>query len=126
MQPIPRPETVSVVPSPAEQIETLRALRGRREYDVPIGSLVKSVAEQARRTERKLGAFVDLWESMVRDDLVGRTRVTAIRGGVVHVSADSASTVYELDRLLRGGLELELRRRYRATLSRIRITVGRV
>jgi hypothetical protein len=92
--------------SPSEQIEQLRATRGWRDHDVALGPLVESLA--------------------VSRELAGRTRVTAIRGGVVHVAADSASTVYELDRLLRGGLEQEIRRRYQATLTRIKVTVGRV
>jgi predicted nucleic acid-binding Zn ribbon protein len=114
------------VPSPSDQIEQLRATRGWRDHDVALGPLVESLAARARRTERKLGAFIDLWEQMVSGELAGRTRVTAIRGGVVHVAADSASTVYELDRMLRGGLEQEIRRRYQATLTRIKVTVGRV
>ena len=112
--------------SPSDQLEQLRGSRGWRDHDVALGSLVESLAARARRTERKLATFIDLWESMVSRELAGRTRVTAIRGGVVHVAADSASTVYELDRRLRGGLERDLRSRYRATLTRIRVTVGRV
>ncbi len=57
-------------------------------------------------------------------EIVARTRLTALRGGVARVVVDSASTAYELDRMLRGGLEQQLRRRFRGTLVRIRISIG--
>ena len=68
------------------------------------------MAQRADRTQQRLGAFVDLWEALLPAEVAGRTRVSALRGGVVMVVADSAATAYELDRRLRGGLESELRR----------------
>ena len=109
---------------PADQIERLRSWRAPPEIDTSIGQVVADVAANARRHGQRLGALVDLWEELVPSVLVGRTRITALRGGTLHVAADSASTAYELDRLLRGGLEQALRRRYAATLTRVKVTVG--
>lgn len=108
------------------QVERLRAWRSRPEWETAIGALVAEKAAQARRSEQRAGSLVDLWESLVPAELAAHTRVTGVRGGTAHVTVDSSSTGYELDRRLRGGLEQELRRAYRGTLVRVRISVGTV
>ena len=89
-----------------------------------IGGLVAARAREAKRTHERLGSLIDLWQELVPADLIDHTRMTSLRGGVVHVVVDSSSTAYELDRRLREGLEMRLRRAYRGTLARVRITVG--
>ncbi len=107
-----------------QRLERLRQRRARPEADPSIGGLVVGVAERAARTQRRLGALTDVWESLVPAEIVAHTRLTSLRGGVARVVVDSASTAYELDRMLRGGLEQQLRRRFRGTLMRIRISIG--
>ena len=107
-----------------QRLERLRQRRTRSEADPSIGRVVSGVAERAARTQRRLGALTDVWESLVPAEIVARTRLTSLRGGVARVVVDSASTAYELDRMLRGGLEQQLRRRFRGTLMRIRISIG--
>ena len=106
------------------RLERLRQGRVRSEADASIGRQVSGVAQRAARTQRRLGALTDVWEFVVPAEIIGRTRLTSLRGGVARVVVDSASTAYELDRMLRGGLEQQLRRRFRGTLMRIRISIG--
>ncbi len=108
----------------ATQIEQLRKYRQRPEREVSIGRLVGSMADDARRTQRRLGSLIDLWSELAPPELERHSRVVAVRGGVGHVQCDSASTKYELDRALRQGLEQELRRRYPSTLMKIRLSVA--
>ena len=42
------------------------------------------------------------------------------------VTVASSAVSYELDRLLRGGLEADIRGRFRGTLVRIRLSVGQL
>ncbi len=105
-------------------LERLRLLRSRPGPDTSIAELVAATARDATRTHKRLGALIQLWESLVPKELANHTRVSGIRGGVGHVVVDSAATAYELDRHLRGGLEDQIRQRYPATLIRIRLTVG--
>ncbi len=116
--------TIPPVTRPSDELEQLRQWRTWPDRDVAVGDLVQALARRARRTEERFGAFVELWEALVPSELVGRTRLTAIRGAVAHVSVESASAAYELDRHLRGGLEAEIRKRYPATLTRIKVSVG--
>lgn len=117
-------DTIIAMAEAVQRLERLRQGRVRSEADPSIGGLVSGVAQRAARTQRRLGALTDVWESLVPGEIVARTRLTGLRGGVARVVVDSASTAYELDRMLRGGLEQRLRRRFRGTLMRIRISIG--
>ena len=111
---------------PVRMIEKLREWRGRPERDLSIGPLISERATYAKRAEKRIGSFVDLWEGVMGGELACRTRVTALRSGVAHVTVDSSSTAYEVDRQLREGLEQKLRQAFGKTLIRVRITVGQL
>jgi hypothetical protein len=76
------------------------------------------------RTHRRLGEFIDLWERTVPPRLAAQTTVTGIRAGTAHVLVESSAALYELDRLLREGVEQTLRSQYRGTLIRVRLRIG--
>jgi len=105
------------------EIERLRELRQRPQRDLSITGIVRSMSDTARKTQKRLGAIIELWEELLPPELAARTRIQHIRGGTLHVHVDSSATSYELDRLLREGLERELRSRYRGTLMRVRLRV---
>lgn len=109
-----------------ETLERLRALRARPMRSAAIGGLVADMAAGARRAEKRLGSFVDLWEGVLPPELAVRTTVSALRGGVAHVVVDSSATAWEIDRRLREGLEHDLRRAFGRTLVRVKLTVGEV
>lgn len=111
-------------PDPARLLQERLAARRRPERELAIGGIVGRVAQQARRTHDRLGELVELWESIVPAPLASRTRLTSLRGGVLHVDVDCPATLYELDRLLRGGAEARLRADHQATLTRIRLKVA--
>ena len=110
----------------SNRVEQLRAWRARPEREVAVGPLIESKLADARRAQKQLGSFVELWESVLPAELAVHTRVTGLRSGVVHVTVDTSATAYELDRCLREGLEQQMRRAYGKTLMRVKITVGRV
>ncbi len=116
--------TIMAMAEADHRLERLRQRRARFDADASIGGLVSGVAQRAEQTQRRLGALTDVWESLVPAEIVARTRLTGLRAGVARVVVDCASTAYELDRMLRGGMEQQLRRRFRGTLMRIRISIG--
>jgi hypothetical protein len=116
--------TLTPMPDAADQIARLQRQRGRAEPDRSIGGLVSSLAAEAKRAQKRLGSFVDLWEGLVPFEVASHTRVVGLRGGIAHVTVDTSSTAYELDRCLREGLEQQLRRAYGKTLLRVKVTVG--
>jgi hypothetical protein len=106
------------------RIAQLQSWRGRKTFEPSIARAVLSVADQAQRTQRRLGELADLWQELVPGEVAAQSALAGLRSGVLHVLADSAAAAFELDRLLRSGLEAELRTRYRGTLSRVRVRVG--
>lgn len=109
---------------PLNEIERLRELRQRPQRDLSIASIIRRTADAAQKSQKRLGSIIELWEALVPRELAARTRLEHIRGGLLHVSVDSSATAYELDRLLREGLERELRSQYRGTLMRVRVRVS--
>jgi hypothetical protein len=109
---------------PARAIEQLRATRARRQFDHSITSIIAGTQKNAMRTHRRLGEFIDLWERTVPPRLAAQTTVTGIRAGTAHVLVESSAALYELDRLLREGVEQTLRSQYRGTLIRVRLRIG--
>jgi len=96
----------------AEKLQQLRQQRGRRERDVSIVGDIERTASEATRVHRKMGEFIELWQSLVPAAIAGQTTIVSLRGGIVHVQVDSSAAGFELDRLLRGGLLVQLRSRF--------------
>lgn len=109
-----------------QRIGQLQAWRGRRPFDPSIAGFVSAVADGAQRTQRRLGELAELWQELLPPEIANQTALAGLRGGVLQVTADSSAVSFELDRLLRGGVEADLRRRYRGTLVRIRIRVEQI
>lgn len=126
--PVPLPEPASAAePAPgqaARQIERLRAARARRNKDLSIADLVAGTQKRAADVHRRLGELIELWHANVPEEIVAHTRLTAVRGGVLHVAVDSSAVAYELDRLLREGLLVTLRQQHRRTLTRVKVTLA--
>ena len=109
---------------PFGQLQWLRDGRAEPDRDLSIADMIRTTADAAARTHKRLGELIDLWAQVVPEDMARGTRIAALRGGVLHVSVESSSRLYELDRLLRGGATDELRRRYGGTLTRVRLTLA--
>lgn len=108
----------------ASEIRKLQELRSRRQRDCSISDTIESIQCEASRTQRKLGALIELWSDLVPDEIACATMLIRIRGGVLSVAADSSAVAFELDRCLREGLLTDLRKRYKGTLTRIKVQTG--
>ena len=97
----------------ADAERDLRRLQSSQaEYRAPpnhgIGDAFRQLAEDADRKYRQLGALSAAWQELVPEELRARTGLCGLRRGVLTVEADDSGTLYELDRLLRGGLDHRL------------------
>lgn len=110
--------------SALQELATLRRYRQRRGRDLELASTIERLQAQLESAHRKLGNVIDAWNRLVPDPIAAHSRITALRGGILQVSVDSAAISYELDRLLREGLLDGLRREYRGTLRRVRVQVA--
>jgi hypothetical protein len=118
----PTSERASAAVTAAREIERMQRLRGRRDPAVGVADLVRTMQRAGDRVHRRLGSLIDLWSDVVPPHLAEHTSIAGLRGGILHVRAESAPVAFEIDRLLREGLLAELRRRYDGTLARVRVT----
>lgn len=108
----------------ARLIEQLRRDRVPPARETSISNIVNAVSKQATRTNKRLGQLIDLWLAHVPPAIAAKSTILSLRGGTLHVAVDDASTSYELDRLLREGLEQTLRAQFRSTLVRVKVRVS--
>lgn len=108
----------------ARLIQQLRTYRVKPQRDTSITSLISATASSAQKTHKRLGHLIDLWEKYVPAAIAAKTAIIGLRGGTLHIAVADASVNYELDRLLREGLEQALRAEYRGTLVRVRLKVA--
>ncbi len=106
-------------------LANLRRHRNRPSRDVTLGFLKQTFERDIARPHRQLAALVELWEQLVPEELASHARLESLQRGVLRVSVDAASWHYQLDRLLRSGLQRELITRFKGgTLRRVMVKVS--
>lgn len=81
--------------------------------------------QQIEKPYKQLKSITTLWRELMPAALVGHTRLDSLSRGVLRVTADSAPCCYEVDRLLRNGLEQALIRRHKGpAFRRVQVRVG--
>lgn len=97
-----------------DQIEA----RSRR---VEVSGLFATVQRELQRTEKRLAGSSALWERVCPPELLERTCVVGLQRGTLTIGVRDHSTRYVLDRLLRSGLEDEVRRRSAVSVSSVKL-----
>jgi hypothetical protein len=95
-------------PGPDHHLKRLRQWRNRADPDLSLSFLEKQFQREVARPHRQLARLVPLWEQKVPAHLLPETRLESFSHGVLRVAVRTSAALYELDRLLRGGLEREL------------------
>jgi len=108
----------------AREIARLQTLRGRRDRDVSITSLVAGIRKKSETTNRRQGRLIDLWQAEAPPEILNHTAIDGYRAGTLHVRVATSAVAFELDRELRNGLLATLRSQFTGTLTRVKITVG--
>ncbi|MCI0674605.1 MAG: DUF721 domain-containing protein [Phycisphaerales bacterium] len=107
-----------------QQLQDLLAARTRPSRNLSIAPVIAATADNASRTHKKLGELIEIWETVVPEPLARHTSLTGLRRGVLQVTVDSSSSLFELDRQLRSGLTDQLRREFRGTLVRVKTRIA--
>ncbi len=106
------------------RIAQLLQHRKAKERDQSLSFLPDLFKREVRKPHQQLAALVGLWEQLVPTELAAHTRLESLQRGVLRVSVDTSSRLYELDRLLRSGLERELVTRHAGpAFRRVRLQV---
>lgn len=110
-----------------QHLENLRRHRNRADGDDSLRFIRKQYEREIARPARQLGSMVELWRELVPEALTAASRLESLTRGVLRVTVRSSVELYELDSLLRSGLERELVRRHKGSaLRRVKLSVGPV
>ena len=113
--------------SAGHHLENLRRRRNRADPDLSLGFLKQQFKREIEKPAKQLQAVAGLWVELVPEPLVKASRLESLSRGVLHVTVRSSVALYELDSLLRTGLERELVRRHTGpAFRRVKLRVGPV
>ena len=91
-----------------EHLDRLRASRSLPKRDLSLSFLTDQFKRDVAKPYKQLGDLTELWGELLPARLVERTRLVGLSRGTLHVEVDNAAAHYEIDRLLRGGLQKQL------------------
>lgn len=91
-----------------DHLDELRKHRSLPKRDLSLGFLNEQFKRDVAKPYKQLGDLAELWGQLLPERLVQRCRLVGLSRGVLHVEVDNAAAHYEIDRLLRGGLQKQL------------------
>lgn len=89
-------------------LDRLRRYRNRPEDDQTLGFLKDQFKREVEKPHKQLAKLVCLWGELVPDEIARHTRLDSLSRGTLRIAVDSSARLYELDRLLRAGLQQQL------------------
>lgn len=105
----------------------LRQWRNAPEADLSLSQLPVFFRNQIERPFRQLQGICELWRQLIPPDIAAHTRLDSFSRGILRVSVESSAWLYELDRLLRSGVERQLVTGYRGGgLRKVRLSVATI
>lgn len=110
---------------PLDHIKKLSTWRVRPERVLDVHKDVGIFARDLRQLEKTIGSATDAWMRIAPPELQNCVRVETFRSGTLTLLADSSSAAFRTDRVLRSGLETNLRLAVPG-LMRVRMRVGQV
>lgn len=91
-----------------EHLDRLRKDRSLPTRDLSLGFLSEQFKRDVAKPYKQLGDLAELWAELVPAHLIERSRLVGLSRGVLHVEVDNPAAHFEIDRLLRGGLQKQL------------------
>ena len=104
-----------------EHLNNLRNWRDPAGRDLTLANFAKHINKTHVRPAKQLKPVVDLWNQHIPDPIRSKTTLAAFTRGILTIHADDSATLYQLDRLLRSGLETQLRTSCKTTLRSVRL-----
>ncbi|HAI11178.1 MAG TPA: hypothetical protein DCM28_05695 [Phycisphaerales bacterium] len=110
-----------------KHLDNLRQWRNFKAKDVSMDFLNPWFKNQVTKPFKQLKGIGEVWANGVPPEILAKSRLERYSRGTLTVTVDSSATLYELDRLLRSGLQQELTQASRpASLNRIKLVVGQI
>lgn len=91
-----------------DHLDRLRKDRSLPNPDLSLGFVAEQFKRDVAKPYKQLGDLSALWQDLVPAALVDKSRLVGLSRGVLHVEVDNPAAHFEIDRLLRGGLQKQL------------------
>ncbi len=109
----------------AGRVARLREMRVRPEADDSLAFLATQFKHDVARPFKQLGDLAELWRTLVPEAVADGTRLESLQRGILTVAVDSSSRLYEVDRLLREGLQAQLIKAHKGpAMRRVKLRVA--
>lgn len=110
-----------------EHLERLRRDRSLPNPDLSLGFIEQQFKQEIAKPYKQLGDLAELWSSLLPAALAEQSRLLGLSRGTLHVEVSNAAAHYEIDRLLRSGLQKKLIQSHKgAALRKVQIKlIGR-
>jgi hypothetical protein len=107
------------------QLRTVWQQRRRDYRPIPLSEpLHFFMKRRLARRVKQLSQLAIIWDEVIPDRIRSHTALETFSRGVLTVMVDTASVRFQLQTLLRGGLERAIRERFSGALNKIRLTPG--
>ncbi|MBI1371897.1 MAG: DUF721 domain-containing protein [Phycisphaera sp.] len=111
-------------PRNADQIERLREWREGPGRDTSMKFVGDWFKRQVAKPHEQVAQFSEVWRQLVPSHLQDKTALASLARGVLTVHVADSGTMYELDRLMRTGLERQIKTTAKASLRKIKLKVA--
>ena len=107
------------------QLARLRKWRNTPDRYRGLSFIRDDFKQRVELPHKQVASIVDAWTRCVPPDLAADTRLESLRRGTLTVRVNSSAALHALDRLVRQGLDADLRAASRCpALTRIRLRRG--
>lgn len=101
-----------------QHLDLLRKSRSLPRRDLTLGFMTDQFKREVAKAFQQLGDLAELWRELVPQRLVACSRLIGLSRGTLYVEVDHAAAHFEIDRLLRSGLQTDLIRRHKGPAFR--------
>lgn len=109
------------------QLQTVWQQRQMHHRYAPIGQpLGIFMKHKLGKRVKQVGEIVAIWRDVIPAEIAEHTALEGLHRGVLTVLVDTAAHRFQLETLLRGGLQQEIRKRFSGALRRIRLVPGKL
>lgn len=106
-------------------LDGLRRQRNRKDPDLSLQFMREQFKREVQKPFEQLGNLSAIWSELMPGELAEHTKLLSLNRGVLRVNVDSSGRLYELDRLLRGGMFDALVTRHKGkAIKRVELRVG--
>ena len=101
-----------------KHLEKLREYRVFKERDFSLGFMKQKFRVEVEKPYKQISDLVEVWQRMVPEHIEPHTKLESMARGTLRVVVETNSWLYELDKILRSGLQQQIISEFRGKAFR--------